>query len=415
MQAISSMWKYGKYFVAAWAMLLALPLFILGGSALTVYAVALIALVLVGDLFFGEDYKEYEGTYRFPGLFFWLETASQAIMIATTVLYAWLLGLPELDLLGIAAATQQLTGWDVMAAQAHNPWHFYVAAFFITAAGGALVNVAIAHNLIHRTYDLKSVWVGRAGEAFGLFTYFSIRHPYGHHNLVGTREDPAWARRGENFYHFVVRSIVGQYKMTWDLEAERLRKIGKPVWSWHNAALQGWALEVLVVALFVWVAGWVGLLNILGIGLVTHVMLEFANYMEHYGLVRVPSEPFQIRHAWNDNHRMSLWVVAGVPRHAHHHADAQVEHYELKPDPEAPRTIAGYVGTALISLVPPLWHKLMTPRLLEWDEKYATPEERLIAAEENRLSGIPELVAAAAAYQPSPARESHRPTISQPA
>lgn len=408
MRAISACWKYGKYFVAAWAMLLAWPFMLMGGPAIFGYVLALGVIALAGDLLLGEDFTDYAGTYRYPGLFFWLETASQVIMIGTTLLFLWSLAYPRVDFLGIGAAVSHLTGTDLVARHAGNDWIYYLSSFAITAAGGALVNVAIAHNLIHRTYDLKSVWVGRIGEAFGLFTYFSIRHPYGHHNLVGTPADPAWARRGDSFYGFVVRSIVGQYRMTWALERERLLKIGRPIWGIHNAALLGWALEAAIAVLFWMVAGWVGVLALLGIGLVTHVMLEFANYMEHYGLVRVPSEPFQYRHAWNDNHRMSLWIVAAVPRHSHHHADAQVEHYELKPLPDAPTTLGGYVVTALISLIPPLWHALMSPRLLEWDAHYATSAERRLAADENLRSGIPLLVDAGNQYFSQTSRDDGR-------
>lgn len=408
MRAISACWKYGKYFVAAWAMLLAWPFMLMGGTAIFGYVLALGVIALAGDLLLGEDFTDYAGSYRYPGLFFWLETASQVIMIGTTLLFLWSLAYPRIDFLGIGAAVSQLTGTDLIARHADNGWIYYLSSFAITAAGGALVNVAIAHNLIHRTYDLKSVWVGRIGEAFGLFTYFSIRHPYGHHNLVGTPADPAWARRGDSFYGFVVRSIVGQYRMTWALERERLLKIGRPVWGIHNAALQGWALEAAIAVLFWMVAGWIGVLALFGIGLVTHVMLEFANYMEHYGLVRVPTEPFQYRHAWNDNHRMSLWIVAAVPRHSHHHADAQVEHYELKPLPDAPTTLGGYVVTALISLIPPLWHALMSPRLLEWDAHYATSAERRLAADENLRSGIPLLVNAGNQYFSQTSRDDGR-------
>jgi alkane 1-monooxygenase len=56
------------------------------------------------------------------------------------------------------------------------------------------------------------------------------------------------------------------------------------------------------------------------------------------------------------------------------------------------------VVTALISLIPPLWHHLMSPRLLEWDAHYATPPEQRLAAEENLRSGIPLLVNAGDRY-----------------
>jgi alkane 1-monooxygenase len=396
----NSIWHYAKYFLAAWIMLFSLPLFILGGSALMWYGIAAIAFIALGDVFFGEDLTEYEGSYRYPGLFFWLETLSQIIMIVTTILFAWLIGLPERDLFHIGAGIQAWTGFDAIAEHAQgDSVGFWISAFAITSFGGALVNVAIAHNMIHRTYDAKSVWIGRIGEAFGMFTYFSIRHPYGHHNLVGTPADPAWGRRGENWYHFFLRSVIGQYKMTWDLEKRRLRKMRKSSWNPSNAALQGWLLEVLVAMLFFYAAGWMGLIAFLGIGIVTHAALELANYIEHYGLVRSPETPFQYRHAWNDNHRLSLWLIAAVPRHAHHHADAQVEHYELKALPyQAPATLGGYIVSAVAAFIPPLWQYLMTPRLLAWDATFANDTERELAAIENMRSGVPLLMEAGERY-----------------
>jgi len=48
----------------------------------------------------------------------------------------------------------------------------------------------------------------------------------------------------------------------------------------------------------------------------------------------------------------------------------------------------GYLATIAVALIPPLWHKLMILKVLEWDEKYATAEERILATEANRKSGI---------------------------
>jgi alkane 1-monooxygenase len=55
--------------------------------------------------------------------------------------------------------------------------------------------------------------------------------------------------------------------------------------------------------------------------------------------------------------------------------------------------INGYLTTIIATLVPPLWHKLMTPKVLAWDRDYATAEERDLAAQANAASGIPELMA----------------------
>ncbi len=63
-------------------------------------------------------------------------------------------------------------------------------------------------------------------------------------------------------------------------------------------------------------------------------------------------------------------------------------YHELRPYRDAPMMINGYLATIAITLIPPLWHKLMIPKLIEWDEKYASDEERKLAAEANRKSGI---------------------------
>jgi alkane 1-monooxygenase len=50
--------------------------------------------------------------------------------------------------------------------------------------------------------------------------------------------------------------------------------------------------------------------------------------------------------------------------------------------------IGGYLTTIVVALIPPLWHRLMTPRVLAWDRDHATPEELLLAEEANRRGGL---------------------------
>ena len=51
--------------------------------------------------------------------------------------------------------------------------------------------------------------------------------------------------------------------------------------------------------------------------------------------------------------------------------------------------LGGYLTTIIVALVPPLWHRLMIPKVLDWDRRYASPRERVLAAEANARSGIP--------------------------
>ena len=43
-------------------------------------------------------------------------------------------------------------------------------------------------------------------------------------------------------------------------------------------------------------------------------------------------------------------------------------------------------------IIPALWRKLMAPKLLEWDEEWASDDERALAMEANLNSGEPALI-----------------------
>jgi alkane 1-monooxygenase len=399
--ALMKFWKYFRFASPSFALALGAPLFFLGGDTIFYYGAFLAALALFGDYFFGEDTEVWAGSYKYTQIFPVMEVAAVLSNSFLVILFAWQLGYPQTDLFGIGAIVQSVTGFDVGAALAANSILSYVGGFGLALGGGVLNGVVLGHNMTHRTFDAKSVWIGRLGEAFSLFTYFSIRHPFGHHNLIGTPADPSWAHRGESFYAFRIRSVPGQYKMTWDLEKQRLEKMDLPVWHYTNQALQGWAAEALVLAMFFYTGGIVGVGLMVLIGLLSHTGLELANYIEHQGLCRVPSEPFQYRHAWDDAHRMTYWAVWGISRHSHHHSDAQVEEPELNfygDTDKAMSTPYGYLVSFILVLFPNVWNKIMIPRYLEWDEKHATPAERKLAAYENIYSGLPELVDAGIKY-----------------
>ena len=396
MNAIQAIWKYGRFFMGTALILVSGILMILGSPILPYLLLTTGALTFILDLTLGTD----ENIYRYDNwqIFYPLQYASQLIGIAAIIIFAWMLGVPN-DFLGIAATVQFLTGFDMIAAHANDSTGMFVAAFGISAAAGALGSIAIGHELTHRCANPTAVFLGRLGEAFGMHTRFSIRHPYGHHNWVCTPKDPATAKRGENFFPFSVRSIIGQNQQVWELERHRLDKKGLGTWSIENYALRGWGMELAVIIGFYIAAGWTGVIAFLGIGLAVNMGLEVANYIEHYGLIREDTEPQQVRHAWNDNHKMSFWATVAISRHAHHHANADIEFWDLKPFPkDAPTTPFGYFLTGLICQIPPLWHAVMNQKLIDWDQNFATPQEQKLAAKANLESGQEMLVKSANLY-----------------
>lgn len=391
LKAIKSSFDYGKFFIVHILGLIAIPMYFIGNDALIIWGIFSAALVVGGEFFFGKD--ESDWNFKYPNLFYPLQYLAVIVTATSEIALIWLIAAPERDMFGMGAWVQSVFSIDVMAARANASSLFLFTAFASTGAVTAIGSVVVGHELTHRKNKPFAHWMGRLAQVPGFFTYFSIRHPYGHHNLVATPADPATAQRGDNFYSFSTRSIIGQYKMTWDLEKERLDKMDFETWTWRNEALRGWAMEAAWAITMVYFAGFWAVPVLIAMALASHYALEAANFIEHYGLIRVPTEPMQVRHAWNSNERMSLWVVGGVPRHSHHHADADVEFWYLKPYVEdAPTTILGYIPSMLIALVPPLWHEIMNARLIQWDNEMASPEERLIAIDACRNSGQAALI-----------------------
>jgi alkane 1-monooxygenase len=97
--------------------------------------------------------------------------------------------------------------------------------------------------------------------------------------------------------------------------------------------------------------------------------LTSANYVEHYGLLRqrVPGggyEAPQPHHSWNANHVVSNLVTFHLQRHSDHHAHPLRRYQSLRHFENLPQLPSGYFGMFPLAYVPPLWFKVMDPRLL---------------------------------------------------
>ncbi|MCB1379216.1 MAG: alkane 1-monooxygenase [Alphaproteobacteria bacterium] len=285
------------------------------------------------------------------------------------------------DPFGLGAAVLWLTGYDALAVRDSIPYAWHVAA---SIPAGILYGVAainVAHELFHRLRSPTAVITARWLLAFSCDTTFAIEHVYGHHRHVGTPQDPATARRGETFYRFLPRSIVGEIGNAFRHEANRLRNRGRPVWSWQNRAFRGQIMSLAVALAYMHAAGAWGLLGFLAAAFVGKSYLEATNYIEHYGLVRVPGQRVEARHSWDSYRKLTGALLYNLPRHADHHLHAEKAFWHLKAIPEAPVLPYGYQAMILIALLPGQYFRVMDPLLRIWDETMASPAERdLIAA-----------------------------------
>jgi len=375
---------YLKYFLFHGVGLLSAAAILAGGAWMTAGLIGILMFYLVGDALCGDDTSTPE--FKHPAILtvqLWL-----ALPLLSFIVFCALWSFSSGDFLGFGAALTQLSGYDVIAArEATSAWH-YVSCALLTGLMIGMVGTIPAHELTHRTWDPISMLVGRWLLAFSFDTIFSIEHVYGHHRYVSTREDPATAPRGRNVYFHVLASTIKGNISAWNIEKKRLKRKGHSLFGWHNAVIRGHLMSVLLVAFAFFVGSWETALFFTLIALAGKSLLEIVNYMEHYGMVRDPATSVQPRHSWNTNKRISSWSMFNLTRHSHHHAQGEVPYQDLKPFPDAPMMINGYLTTLIVALIPPLWHKLMTPKVLEWDRHYATPQERQMASEANARSGI---------------------------
>ena len=111
------------------------------------------------------------------------------------------------------------------------------------------------------------------------------------------------------------------------------------------------------------------------------IILEAVNYIEHYGLVREKNKPVCPRHSWNSNSILSSLYLYNLTRHSSHHEKASLRYRELKSYPDAPTLPHGYLFCLYIAFfAPPLFKKMMRPKLKEWDEIFASDKEKEILA-----------------------------------
>ncbi len=240
----------------------------------------------------------------------------------------------------------------------------------VAVVGGVGINAA--HELGHRRTD-RERFLSKIALAQSAYGHFYVEHNHGHHIRVATHDDPASARFGESYWRFVQRSIVGGFLSGWRYETGRLHRSGHRTLSWRNNILNAWAITVvlwagLTTAFGLHVLPWLVLQAIGGV-----MILECANYIEHYGLLREKSPGGNYRRvtprdSWNSDHVWSNLFLYHLQRHSDHHANPARRYQTLRSAPDAPQLPAGYATMCLLATIPPLWRRVMDKRVLAFQD-----------------------------------------------
>jgi alkane 1-monooxygenase len=243
---------------------------------------------------------------------------------------------------------------------------FVGLALTVGTVGGIAINTA--HELGHKRPRLERrlAKVALAQSGYG---HFYVEHNRGHHVRVSTPEDPASARLGESFWEFLPRTVVGSLRSAWHIETAALARKNQRWFSPRNDVLNAWALSVALFGAMALLFGPGVLVFIALQAVVGFSLLEVVNYIEHYGLLRqkLPNgryERCRPEHSWNANHVASNVVLYHLERHSDHHAHPTRRYQSLRHFDGAPQLPSGYALMITLAMVPPVWRRVMDPRVV---------------------------------------------------
>ena len=245
---------------------------------------------------------------------------------------------------------------------------FLTAAALGAAVGmsGGSIGITTAHELIHRQNKYMR-GIGVLLLIVCCYGHFRIEHIYGHHRNVATKEDPATARRGENFYFYFIRCVINSVISSWKIEKNMLDKRNIKIFSFRNRMLHYFVLEFLFLLVAYLFAGINGLVFVVFHSLVSIILLELVNYIQHYGLERKKQngryERFTDLHSWNSRHISANWSTFNLGLHAEHHQTASKHYPLLSQEEKAIEMPANYSIMLIMALIPPIWFFVMHKKI----------------------------------------------------
>ncbi len=251
-----------------------------------------------------------------------------------------------------------------------------IGLFFGVGVMSGTIGINYSHELMHQK-PKEERWLGDVLLAMVMYSHFRSEHLLVHHRYVGTPRDPVTARYNEGFHRFFPRVLVGSWKSAFKAEKDMLARRDMPWSDLSNPFFRYWALQGGMLLLALLIGGWVGVLLFLWQAYVAIWQLELTNYVEHYGLTRKhlgdgKYEHVMPHHSWNAAHKASNWLLINLQRHSDHHykPDRRFPLLQNYSEAEAPQLPFGYPVMTVAAMIPPVWKKVMNPRVRKWRGMY---------------------------------------------
>ena len=251
------------------------------------------------------------------------------------------------------------------AAVALDPGRLAAIAAMLGLSAGT-IGISAAHELVHR----RSPALRGVAQAFMLlvcYPHFPIVHLRVHHPHVGTALDPGTSRLNESLGRFLGRAYPLSWRSAWRVEAARLAVKKRPWRHWRNRLIRVVVLQAIVIAAVLSAFGPRGLALFVAQSAVAMLLTFTIDYTQHYGVVRREAAPGRLErlrpwHGWTAD-RASNRSIFNLGLHAAHHLTPALGHEGLDNPEGSLQAPCGYPGLVLLALVPPLWRRVMNPRL----------------------------------------------------
>ncbi len=294
------------------------------------------------------------------------ETPDDALhwYILLTKLWAPVQFLTLFGLIWYATHSEHLSSWSK------------IGLFFGMGVISGTIGINYSHELMHQK-SRSERWLGDLLLAMVLYSHFRSEHLLVHHRHVGTPRDPVTARYNEGFHRFYPRVLRQCLISAFQAERDKLARKDRPWTDRSNPFWRYWALQTGMLILAALIGGWSGLALFLLQAGVAIWQLELVNYVEHYGLTRKhlgegKYEHVLPRHSWNASQKASNWLLINLQRHSDHHykPNRRFPLLQNHAQEDAPQLPYGYPVMTVAAMIPPLWRRVMNPRVRAWRRHY---------------------------------------------
>lgn len=250
--------------------------------------------------------------------------------------------------------------------------------FMVQQAGGASVIFTLAlasfagqithpnaHELIHQA-PRSSRRLGHSLYASLGMGHHASAHLLIHHPYVATEKDPNSAELGVGFWTYLPRAWWASFHGA--LRRETARHGGM---TWRHPYLWHMAIAALFTIYAYAAAGLWGLMAYLIVATLFHIQVMLSDYIQHYGLRRRIGadgrpQPQSVHDSWNAPRPYSHKMLLAAPLHSDHHLNPSHSFVELTYATDHPRLPYSLPVMAALATLPPLWRRVMDPRVAKW-------------------------------------------------